>query len=124
MEDRQGEQKEKTQRSIQSHLFFIYCIPGTMLDLGFPNGTSYNQMGQETRQEDDETSTKGAAGGTEWSRERESPQKEESTEPSELLDTEEKGWGDGEDIVQVCGLGKWVMGERMQKKKQVSTIRS
>ena len=30
------------QRSIQSHLFFIYCIPGTMLDLGFPNGTSYN----------------------------------------------------------------------------------
>lgn len=51
-------------------------------------------MGQETRQEDDETWTKAVAVGTDWSAER--FLKEESTEAGELLDTEEKGWGDSE----------------------------
>lgn len=46
-------------------------------------------MGQETRQEDDETRMKAVAVGTDWIAE--SFLKEESTEAGDLLDIEEKG---------------------------------
>lgn len=51
-------------------------------------------MGQETRQEDDETWTKAGALGTDWITE--SFLKEESTEAGDLLDIEGKGQGDSE----------------------------